>query len=146
MVSPQLALQLKQAGLPWRPTMRDTFVLLGTGMDEQIFAISDSAVLIQLLHGQPVVTFHGSVEWALDSVQLADGLWLPSETQVRQELERRLDERGGSGPSLQREPNGYACAVTAEGQEQRFSAPSASDAYGHALLALLDRERVVSAA
>jgi hypothetical protein len=144
MVSPQLALQLKQAGLPWRPSMRDTFALLGTGMDEQIFAISDSAVLIQLLHGQPVVTFHGSVEWALDSVQLADALWLPSETQVRQELERRLDERGGSGPSLQREAGGYACGMEIEGP-QRFSAASASDAYAHALLFLLGHERVIVA-
>ena len=146
MVGPQLALQLKQAGLTWRPTMRDTFALLESDMDEQIFAISDAAVLIQLLHGQPVVTFHGSVEWALDSVQLADAVWLPSETQVRLELERRLDERAASGPSLRREPDGYACTIEIDGQEQRFSAASGSDAYARALLFLLERERTVAAA
>lgn len=146
MVSPQLALQLKQAGLAWRPAMRDTFALLETGMDEQIFAISDSAVLIQLLHGQPVVTFHGSVEWALDSVQLADAVWLPSETQARQELERRLDARGGSGLSLQRVAEGYACTIVIADREQHFTAASGSDAYAAALLSLLERERTVAAA
>jgi len=146
MVSPPLALQLKQAGLLWRPSLRDTFALLETGMDEQIFAISDSAVLVQLLHGQPVVTFHGSVEWALDTAQLADAVWLLSETQVRQELERRLAEHGGFYLTLQRESGGYACIVAIDGQQQRFAAEAASDAYAQALLFFLERERVVTAA
>jgi hypothetical protein len=138
MVSPQLAQQLKAAGLIWRPAERDAFALLDRGMDGQVFVLSQAAVMVQLLNGQPTIIFHGSVEWALDSVQLAEAIWLPSETQVREELERRLDADALS-IRLQRLPTRYHCSITFDGSGLLFAAPTASDAYGQALLHLLEQ-------
>lgn len=137
MLHVDLALQLKQAGLQWQPAERDVFILPGSELG--VFIVSDRTTLIQQINGQWMVTFHGVVEWALDSVLLADVLWLPTETQLREAIQLRL---GGAHPqvTLQWSDDGYHCALQHLSNEHTFSQPTAEDTYAHALLFLLHNE------
>ncbi len=133
MVSVDIAQQLSAAGMRWTPGEHDTFMVPGTGMEQKVFVISELAALVQPLAGVQHITFHGSSEWALDHVMVRDAVWLPSETQLRQELEGRLPS-----PTyvLERGPAGYRCVVPGLDRDDDFYL-SAEDAYAAALLRLL---------
>jgi hypothetical protein len=141
MIDPRVALQLKQAGLEWRPTKRDNFMIPNTELAQEIFTLNDQTILIQNVKGQMTVMFHGSMEWALDDVLLADVLWLPSETQLREEVQLRL---GGESPmlALQWTVDGYRCTLSHLNKEHSFEEASAEHAYALALLFLLQREQL----
>ena len=83
MISSELALRLKRAGLEWRPAERDFFMMPEHNLDEQIFVVSALPALVQNFHSEMSITFHGSIEWALDYVLLSEAVWLPTETQMR---------------------------------------------------------------
>ncbi|HEU4322521.1 MAG TPA: hypothetical protein VFS21_05155 [Roseiflexaceae bacterium] len=136
MISLDLARRLRQAGLPWQPAEHDMFALPDRQMDGQIFVISAQPALLQLYNGDPVVTFHGSTEWALDYVFLSEVIWLPNEAQLREALAQQL---GPDAPlRLDRTAQGYRCTF-AHGEELREAvAPDAASAYALALLELLE--------
>lgn len=135
MISFELAQQLRSAGLPWRPTERDVFVLPNSELEGQLFTVNSLPALVQSYHGQPVVTFHASVEWALDYVLLTETLWLPNETQLREALEARLAP--GDQLRLERHDGHYHCVIELDRQPGTFTAPDAETAYALALHALL---------
>ena len=60
-------------------------------------------------------------------------IWLPSEDQLR-------DHLGLTFRSLTRDGRRYTCAVEAVGEERTYEAASASDAYGLALLDLIQAD------
>ncbi len=138
MLDLQLALQLKQAGLPWHPVKRDNFTLPGSDLAGEVFTISDRTTLVERFSGEWTVTFHGAMEWALDSVLLSDVVWLPSETQLREAIQLRL---GGDQPTLSLEWSlgGYRCTIRHFEQQHSFSAETAEAAYAQALLLLLNQ-------
>ena len=127
-LSVDLALSLREAGLVWTPAQGDRFVLPGRGMDEQVFVLSDMTVEVHQLPRGRVVGFNGTTEWALDSVRVEDALWLPREDQLRVLLDARF-------ASLERSPSGWAVALT--GPDERHAAEDAEDAYGSAVLRTL---------
>ncbi len=135
MISLELAQQLQDAGLAWRPAERDSFVLPGRGMDEQIFVVSPVPAIVQLYNGQPVVAFQASAEWALDYVMLAEALWLPDEGQLRAALADAVAPEAEL--RLERVAGGYSCTVGLAGAATRFDGPDAATAMGRALLAAL---------
>ncbi|HEY0166569.1 MAG TPA: hypothetical protein VGB75_05950 [Jatrophihabitans sp.] len=98
MISIETARLLRDAGLRWTPASGDRFVVVDRGMDEEVFVLSDMTVEVhQLEHGQ-VIGFNGTTEWALDSVEDRDAVWLPRETQLRELLAgtfRSLDRADG---------------------------------------------------
>ena len=132
MISLELAQRLRQAGLVWRPAEGDTFALPDRQMDSQVFVISAQPALLQLYNGSPVVTFHGSSEWALDYVFLSEVVWMPSETQLREALAAALGPQASLG--LERAPQGYRCAFGPAGQRRETFASDAETAYALALL------------
>jgi hypothetical protein len=135
MLDPQLATQLRNAGLPWSPAERDVFMLPDSELG--VFTVSDRTTLIQQINGQAMVTFHGVVEWALDSVMLTDVVWLPSETQLREAIQLRL---GGDHPSVQLrwdDAGMYRCTVHHFDQTHPFEAHDAETVYAQALLFVL---------
>jgi hypothetical protein len=138
MIDLALAQRLKQAGLQWWPTERDFFAIPGHQMDSQIFVVSELTALVQLINGQPAITFHGTSEWALDFVLLVDTLWLPSESQLREAIMFLL---GPHAPlRLERAGAGYRCVI-AQGERTRdFAASGAEDAYAEALISLLEMQ------
>lgn len=136
MLTVELALQLKQAGLEWQPAERDHFVLPESDLAQDVFTVSDRTTLVQQISGQWTVTFHGVVEWALDSVLLSDVVWLPTETQLREAIQLRL---GGEQPcvTLRWQMEGYRCSIRHFAQTHDFAADIADEAYVQALLFLL---------
>jgi hypothetical protein len=130
-ISLDLALQLRDAGLRWRPATGDRFVLPRRGMDDEVFVLSDMTIEAHEFPTGSVIGFNGVTEWALDSVQQEDALWLPSEEQLRERL-------GGLFTGLAATARGFAVTVTLPGGTGRVHhAPGAGDAYGAALLEVL---------
>lgn len=138
MIEPELARQLKQAGLEWHPAKRDSFMIPGSDLAEDVFTLSDQTILVQAFNNEYTVTFHGSVEWALDQVMLADVIWLPSETQLREAIQQRLD--GDGSLLLYGSRAAYRCSFIYLEQERVFEGINAEEAYAQALLYLLRRQ------
>jgi hypothetical protein len=139
MISLSLAKNLKEAGMVWRAGINDYFAIPDRGLDDHVFVISDLLANLDIFRGWPVVTFHGSAEWALDYILSAEVVWLPREEQLRQALLDSL--QGETLKSLQLDFDGqnYRCTVLWDDETVLVNAPSASAAYGQALLQLLKR-------
>ena len=135
MLSLSLAQQLKTADLRWQPRTHDFFAIPNRDMDAAVFVLSDMMAYLAKLRGQPIVAFAGATEWALDHIWVDDVVWLPTEAQLRQEIADRLPPQQGF--SLHRIADGYQCQLNLNQQPHKFDAPTASDAYGLALLFLL---------
>ncbi|MBX9472069.1 pilus assembly protein CpaE [Microcella sp.] len=132
MISTGLARQLRDAGLRWKPASGDRFQIDRSEFDSEVFTVSELTVEAHEYSTGTVLGFNGTTEWALDSVDVNDALWLPREDQLRDLL--RVAFR-----TLERTDDGYAVTLDLDGDRQVFSSVSAPEAYGLALLALLDR-------
>lgn len=137
MLSLTTAKALREAGLAWTPQNLDFFAIPMPDFEGQVFAINDMTILAESLYGQPAITFHGTVEWALDHVWLGEVIWLPREDQLRELLEDRLAGEGASALALSTTQTGYRCDIRYLGQPVNFEAFDASEAYAAALLYLL---------
>jgi hypothetical protein len=132
-ISTSLARRLRDSGLRWKPRSGDRFQIDRAEFDSEIFTVSDLTIEPHEHATGTVLGFNGTTEWALDSVALDDALWLPREDQLR-DLLRAAFVR------LEREGDNYRVILAlADGTEQGFVSVSAPEAYGLALLALLDR-------
>ena len=133
MISVPLARKLRDAGLRWTASRGDRFVILDRGMDDEVFVLSDMTVEIHNLPAGPVIGFNGTVEWALDSVEQQDALWLPDEPRLRELL-------GGTFVALRGDGDGYRVDVEIAGQPIGFRSDDPAEAYGLALLHLITGE------
>ena len=132
MISTGLARRLRDAGLRWTPASGDRFQIDRAELDAEIFTISELTIEAHQYPTGTVLGFNGTTEWALDSVEVDDTLWLPREDQLRDLLRtafRRLD----------RTSDGYRVTYLLDGHERVAVSISAPEAYGLALLALLER-------
>ncbi|MHA6618330.1 hypothetical protein [Pseudonocardia sp. DLS-67] len=131
MISVELALRLRAAGLAWTPTSGDRFVIPGREMDADVFVVSELTIDVHQAPTGPLIRFNGTTEWALDSVPQESVVWLPHEGQLREALGsrfRRLEPIG----------DGFAVVVDGAGGAQvRHVDVDAERAYARALLALL---------
>jgi len=137
-ISPALAQQLKTAGLIWTPAKNDFFAIPDRGFDDSIFVISDMTVMVEKIHGQLAVHFHGAVEWALDQILVSELVWLPTESQLRELLEQRLVGEPEPALKLVSTADGYHCEIHFRGQTLEFEAFGVSETYGLALLHILE--------
>jgi len=136
-ISSELALRLKQAGLAWQPVERDFFMMPEHNLDEQVFVVSALPALVQNFHSEMSITFHGSIEWALDYVLLSEAVWLPAETQMRALLS---DAIGVDAPlRLDRTAVGYRVQIASDADLLDFDASDAENAYALALLHVLEK-------
>jgi hypothetical protein len=129
-ISVALAQELRGAGLRWVPSSGDRFVVRDRDMDTEVFVLSDMTVDVHELPHGTVIGFNGTVEWALDSVDADNALWLPRETQLRELLAgtfRGLDRTGG----------GWRVRTEHNGEEHAVEDPDVEQAYGLAVLNLL---------
>ena len=127
MISIDLAHRLSTAGLRWHPEEGDRFVIPNRDLDGEIFSVSEMTIQVDDTVGARQIFFNGAVEWALDSIEQGDVVWLPSEAQLRVALGDRFG-------ALERIDHGFRCS--ADGRT--FDAADAADAYGLALLAVLE--------
>lgn len=130
MISWELALALRDAGVRWSPGPGDRFRLLATGGDGDVYTVSDMTIEPHEFDTGVVLGFNGTTEWALDSVALEDALWHPLESQLRELL-------GGTFRALERTDDGYVVRTEVLGDAAAFDAPGPEDAYALALLALV---------
>lgn len=129
-ISLDLALRLRAAGLPWTPASGDRFVIPGRDMDEQVFVVSELTIDVHESALGRLLRFNGTTEWALDSVEADEVVWLPREGQLREALGaafRRLEPIG----------DGWAVVMGTGAAEHREIDVDAERAYARAVLHLL---------
>lgn len=128
MITLELAQQLRDAGLVWEAAPGDRFVVPDRDMDDEIFVVSNMTVEVHDFPSGRVIGFNGTTEWALDSLDQHEVVWLPRETQLRELL-------GDHFVSLEVRTGGYA--VQLGSSEARHVDIDAERAYARALLAVL---------
>lgn len=133
MISVELARTLRDRGLVWRPARYDVFFIPNRELDDRVFVLSDMTIDVQPLAGGAAITFNGAVEWSLDSILRSEVVWLPTEAQLRSLIADRL-------VALTRDEGDYVCAVDIGEAITEYRHAGASDAYGQAVLALLELE------
>ncbi|MDQ1739689.1 MAG: hypothetical protein QOE53_1341 [Pseudonocardiales bacterium] len=107
-------------------------MVVDRGMDEEIFVLSDMTVEVhQLEHGQ-VIGFNGTTEWALDSVEDRDAVWLPRENQLRELL-------AGTFRSLERVDGDWRVRLEINSTPVQVQHPDPEQAYALALLQLISQ-------
>lgn len=129
MISLDLALRLRAAGVDWTPVAGDRFMVPGRDMDSDVFMISELVVEVQDAPTGRLLRFNGTTEWALDSIEQREVVWLPREDQLRKLLGDRFVR-------LEAVPGGFVAVVKDRGGEQRQIDVDADRAYARALLAL----------
>ncbi len=132
MISNEHARRLRARGLEWRPASGDAFRIEGDEFEGDVFTVSEMTIEPHHYPSGTILGFNGTTEWALDSVALADALWLPREDQLRALL-------GATFRSLARSPDDrFQVVVELPGRpEQSFWGDTAEDAYADAVLALV---------
>ncbi|MFB2556297.1 pilus assembly protein CpaE [Herbiconiux liangxiaofengii] len=139
MISIVLARALRTAGLRWHPRSGDGFVIESVEAGDEVYTVSEMTAEVHEHPGGTLIGFNGTTEWALDSVDLGDTLWLPREEQLRELLRdgfvslvaERLDDEVL-----------YLVTAIIRGEPRTFEALSAADAYGEAVLDLIVRSLV----
>lgn len=132
MISVDLARRLRRAGLPWCPASGDVFQIPDRDLDDQLFVISELVVEVhELPGGRRLLKFNGTTEWALDSLDAAEALWLPREDQLRAML-------GDAFVELRAAPGGFVVVLERAGAREQHVDLTAANAYARAVLAVLD--------
>ena len=132
MISTELAVALRDAGLIWHPRSGDRFQLNEPEFEADVFTVSEMTIEPREYTTGKLLAFNGTTEWALDSVALEDALWLPHEHQLRELLR-------GAFRALRRLPDTHEVEIVLGGERRVFEHPEPADAYGLALLELLRR-------
>ena len=73
----------------------------------------------------------------LHDIMKAEVVWVPTESQLREMLQERLLAEEQPAVQLISAISGYHCQITYDGDLHEFEAATASDAYGQALLFLI---------
>lgn len=128
MISLDLARRLRAAGMHWAPQNGDRFHVPDRDLDEQVFVISDMVVEVIDLPTGTIFGFNGTTEWALDSIQQSEVVWLPREDQLR-------DLLGQAFVALEARPGGFVVVVERAGVRQQHIDIDAECALARAVLA-----------
>lgn len=91
MITHELAGRLAEAGLSWMPANGDRFWLPERDLDGVSFLVSDMVVEVREQPRGRVLSFNGTTEWALDSVDTTSAVWLPSLAQLIALLGERFE-------------------------------------------------------
>jgi len=136
-ISVELARRLRDGGLKWTPAPGDRFVVADRDMDDDVFTLSEMTVEVHQFPNGSVIGFNGTTEWALDSIDERQSIWLPSESQMRERLAgtfRRLERANGS----------WQVTIEVAGRRVSVAHADAAEAYGLALLHLVTGEEVAA--
>jgi hypothetical protein len=126
-ITHELAIQLREAGLPWEPSPGDRFAIPTTDLGREVFVVSDMTIEVREEIGGPLITFNGTTEWALDSIPASRVLWLPREDQLREALGERFSR-------LEALPDGFVVVLD---DGRRAADIDAERAYARAVLLAL---------
>ena len=129
MIALELARQLRAAGLAWNPLPGDRFVVPDRDMDDEVFVISNMVVEVQDVPTGQIIGFNGTTEWALDSLEHRQVVWMPRESQLRELLDDRFLR-------LETVTGGFAVVIDLDGEHREVDG-DAESAYARALLATM---------
>lgn len=137
MISRELAVALRDAGLVWPPASGDCFQLdlpdeVEPEIEAETFTVSEMTIEARRTPRGTDLAFNGTTEWALDAVELADAVWIPREDQLRELLR-------GTFRRLTRLEDTFEVEVEIAGEMLRYRHPDPAEAYGRALLELISR-------
>jgi hypothetical protein len=137
MITRELAVTLREAGLVWHPAEGDRFQLdlpdeVELEAEAEIFTVSEMTIEARQTPSGTDLAFNGTTEWALDAVTLADAVWLPREDQLRELLR-------GTFRALTRVDDTFRVEIEIAEASATFEHPDPSEAYGRALLELISR-------
>lgn len=121
---------LARAGVTWQPSAGDRFVVPDRDLDDAVFVVSEMTIEVEDAIGGALVKFNGTTEWALDSIEAADVVWVPWEHQLRE----LLGERFVSLEALDGPAGGFAVTLADGGRHVDVTAEAA---YLQALLTTL---------
>jgi hypothetical protein len=138
-ISRDLSIALRDAGLVWHPESGDRFQLdlpeqVEAEIEADVFTVSEMTIEARRYPTGTILAFNGTTEWALDSVAFADAVWLPREDQLRELLRATFR-------SLTRLEDSFEVEIEVAGERRRFEHPDVAEAYGMALLELIGRSR-----
>ncbi len=128
-ISIDLAGRLQEAGITWTPAAGDRFMIPNRDLGDQVFAVSDMVVEVHELTTGRLLGFNGTTEWALDSIEQSEVLWLPREEQLRAML-------GDAFVALHATPGGFVVVVDQGEAEERHIDIDAEGAYARAVLSV----------
>ncbi|MGI8888348.1 MAG: pilus assembly protein CpaE [Nocardioidaceae bacterium] len=131
MITTDLARRLRAAGVQWTPAPGDRFIIPDRDFDDEVFLVSDMVVEVQDLPTGRLLRFNGTAEWALDSIEDDEVIWLPREDQLRALL-------GQNFVQLEARSGGFIVTVEVNGQRGRHIDVDAERAYARAILATTD--------
>ena len=120
MISTELAVALRDAGLVWHPRSGDRFQLDEPEFEADVFTVSEMTVEPREYPTGRILAFNGTTEWVLDSVALEDALWLPHEHQLRELLH-------GAFRALRRLTDAYEVEIVFAGEASTFEHPEPAD-------------------
>ncbi|GAA3929424.1 pilus assembly protein CpaE [Microbacterium soli] len=137
MISRELAVALRDAGLVWHPASGDRFQLdlpedVESEIEAETYTVSEMTIEARCTPSGTDLAFNGTTEWALDAVELADAVWMPSEHQLRDLLR-------GTFRSLTRLQDTFEVEIEINDERLRFQHPDPAEAYGLALRELISR-------
>ncbi|MCZ4300262.1 MULTISPECIES: hypothetical protein [Microbacterium] len=137
MITRELAVALREAGLVWHPAEGDRFQLdlpddVELDAEADVFTVSEMTIEARQTPSGTDLAFNGTTEWALDAVTLADAVWLPREDQLRELLR-------GTFRALVRLDDAFRVDIEIADAALSFEHPDPAEAYGRALLALISR-------
>jgi hypothetical protein len=133
-ISRELAAALRDAGLVWHPASGDRFQLDLPDLDADVFTVSEMTIEAHRYPTGTILGFNGTTEWALDSVSIEQAVWLPREDQLRELLRTTFR-------ALRRLEDSFEVETELDGERLRFEHPEPGEAYGLALLDLINRSR-----
>jgi hypothetical protein len=125
-----LARQLRAAGLAWTPAPGDRFVIPDRDLDDEVFVVSEMTIEAHDRPAGRVIRFNGTTEWALDTIEEHNVVWLPREDQLRTLIGDRFVR-------LESGPDGYEVVMDFRGAVHRHADADAEQAYARSLLFLL---------
>lgn len=109
--------------------MGDRFSLVDENFEGDVFTLSDMTIEAHGPTEARVLGFNGTTEWALDSVDMADALWLPREDQLRELM-------GNAFLALRPGDPGFVVTVRLPPRpDEDLEADTADDAYALGVLA-----------
>ncbi len=133
MIALSLALALRESGLRWRPGAGDRFTISAPEMAGDVFHLADMVIEARMLDSGTILAFNGTTEWALDSVDQDQTIWLPDETHLREAL-------GSAFNHLSLRDGRHEVQISIDGHNQTFIDEDVENSYAQALLAVLTRK------
>ena len=134
MISPDLARRLHDAGLAWTPANGDRFWLPDRELEQEVFTVSDMVVEVRDYPTGRVLALNGTTEWALDTIEDHEAVWLPR-------LDQLLDRLGTHFLSLTARSGGHVVRLQVGEHQEDHVDLGAAAAAARAVLSLMERGR-----